>query len=169
MVAGSCLPRACRSTGPNRWRRCSRGQSVRCPALVLHRPDASGTPLAAAEALAAALPNSRLELLAGTSSHLFGEYPDEVVQRIVEFVEDPSAQQGSRPRGRGASAAASGLSPRETEVLRCLAAGDTNAEIARRLGLSVNTVERHVTNLYRKIDARSRSDAIAFAIRMGMV
>ncbi|MBV9544010.1 MAG: alpha/beta fold hydrolase [Chloroflexi bacterium] len=147
----------------------SEAQAVRCPALVLHRPDASGTPLGAAETLAAALPDCRLELLPGTSSHLFGEHPDEVVQRIVQFIANPSAPPTSRPPGRAASGAERGLSPREADVLRCLAAGDSNGEIARRLGLSVNTVERHVTNVYRKIDARSRSDATAFAIRTGIV
>ena len=44
----------------------------------------------------------------------------------------------------------------------------TNAEIALRLALSVHTVERHVANLYRKIDARGRADATAFAVRQGI-
>jgi DNA-binding NarL/FixJ family response regulator len=59
----------------------------------------------------------------------------------------------------------SGLSPREVEVLRRIAAGESNGEIAQHLHLSINTVERHVTNVYRKIDARSRAEATAFAIR----
>ena len=61
-----------------------------------------------------------------------------------------------------------GLTGREVEVLRMLAAGMTNAEIAGGLGLSVNTIERHVGNVYRKIDARGRADATAFAIRRGI-
>jgi DNA-binding CsgD family transcriptional regulator len=60
---------------------------------------------------------------------------------------------------------AGGLTPRELEVLRHLAAGDANQEIATRLGLSVHTVERHVANIYRKIDARGRADATAYALR----
>ena len=60
------------------------------------------------------------------------------------------------------------LSPRETEVLQLLAGGDTNGQIAARLGLSINTVERHVVNLYRKIDARGRAEATAWAIRNGV-
>jgi DNA-binding CsgD family transcriptional regulator len=62
-----------------------------------------------------------------------------------------------------------GLTARQVEVLRMLAAGMTNAEIAGGLGLSVNTIERHVGNVYRKIDARGRADATAFAIRRGLV
>lgn len=56
-----------------------------------------------------------------------------------------------------------GLTPREVEVLRLVAAGMTNKEIAARLVLSVPTVERHVANIYGKIGAGRRYDAIAFA------
>ena len=60
------------------------------------------------------------------------------------------------------------LTPRELEVLRLVAAGASNGEIAATLGLSINTVERHVGNIYRKIDARGRADATAYAIRRGL-
>jgi DNA-binding CsgD family transcriptional regulator len=60
------------------------------------------------------------------------------------------------------------LSRRELEVLRWLAAGETNRQIARRLGLSPHTIERHVANLYRKIGARGRADATAYALRNGL-
>ena len=56
-----------------------------------------------------------------------------------------------------------GLSPREIEVLRLLAGGRTNREIADALFLSARTVERHITNLYAKIGAQNRAEAIAFA------
>ena len=61
-----------------------------------------------------------------------------------------------------------GLTPREQEVLRLLAAGESNRQIARRLGLSPHTIERHVANLYRKIGARGRADATAYALRSGL-
>jgi DNA-binding CsgD family transcriptional regulator len=47
------------------------------------------------------------------------------------------------------------LTPRETEVLRLLAAGRTSSEISRELTLSVRTVGRHITNIYGKIGART--------------
>ncbi|HZU76167.1 MAG TPA: AAA family ATPase [Dehalococcoidia bacterium] len=67
-----------------------------------------------------------------------------------------------------ARVAPAGLTPREIEVLRLIAAGCSNREIAERLVLSTNTVERHITNLYAKIDARGKADATAFAIRHGI-
>jgi DNA-binding CsgD family transcriptional regulator len=58
-----------------------------------------------------------------------------------------------------------GLTPREAEILRLLAGGRTNREIADTLVLSVHTIERHLANAYRKIGARNRADATAFALR----
>jgi DNA-binding CsgD family transcriptional regulator len=58
-----------------------------------------------------------------------------------------------------------GLTPRELEILRAVATGQSNREIASTLVLSVHTVERHIANIYRKIDARNRAEATAFALR----
>jgi DNA-binding NarL/FixJ family response regulator len=67
------------------------------------------------------------------------------------------------------SALPAGLTSREAEVLRLVAKGQSNKEIAAELMLSVRTVERHITNLYGKIDARGKADATAYAIRQGLV
>ncbi len=56
-----------------------------------------------------------------------------------------------------------GLTAREVEVLRLVARGRTNKEIAVDLVLSLGTIERHITNIYAKIDARGRADATAYA------
>ena len=61
-----------------------------------------------------------------------------------------------------------GLTAREVEVLRLAATGRSNREVADALYLSVRTVERHIENIYRKIDAHSRADATAFALRHGL-
>jgi DNA-binding CsgD family transcriptional regulator len=55
------------------------------------------------------------------------------------------------------------LSPREREVLRLLASGSRNKDIARTLGISDNTVKFHVSNLLRKAGARSRAELVAQA------
>jgi predicted ATPase/DNA-binding NarL/FixJ family response regulator len=60
------------------------------------------------------------------------------------------------------------LTAREDEVLRLVAAGRSNREIADELVLSVRTVERHITNLYAKIGARGKADATAYAFRHGL-
>jgi DNA-binding CsgD family transcriptional regulator len=61
-----------------------------------------------------------------------------------------------------------GLTDRETEVLRCLADGLRNAEIAARLVISVKTVDHHVSAVLAKLGVRSRYDAGKEAIRLGL-
>jgi DNA-binding CsgD family transcriptional regulator len=60
------------------------------------------------------------------------------------------------------------LTPREREVLRLLADGLTNRQIAERLVVSEHTVHRHVANLLRKLDLPSRTAAAAHAVRSGV-
>jgi DNA-binding CsgD family transcriptional regulator len=67
------------------------------------------------------------------------------------------------------SARVAGLTAREAEVLRLVARGQSNKEIAAELVLSVRTVERHITNLYGKIDARGKADATAYAFKHGLL
>ena len=57
------------------------------------------------------------------------------------------------------------LTRRELDVLRLLAEGLTNAEIAQRLFISPKTVEHHVGRIYRKLDVKTRSEAAAYAAR----
>lgn len=61
------------------------------------------------------------------------------------------------------------LTEREVMVLRLLADGQSNPEIAAALAISVKTVERHTVNIYAKIGARNRVDATAYALRHGLV
>jgi two-component system, NarL family, response regulator LiaR len=61
------------------------------------------------------------------------------------------------------------LTERETEVLRLLARGKANKQIARELFVAVSTVKTHVNNLYRKLDISSRTQAALYAARIGLV
>jgi DNA-binding NarL/FixJ family response regulator len=54
-------------------------------------------------------------------------------------------------------------------VLRLVAGGSSNKQIATTLGITLGTVERHITNLYRKLGARGRADAVMAAVAMGLV
>lgn len=67
-----------------------------------------------------------------------------------------------------APAAPYGLTERELTVLRHIAAGRSNHEIASALFLSVRTIERHAENVYGKLGVRGRSEAIALAVRDGL-
>ncbi|SED55436.1 regulatory protein, luxR family [Rhizobiales bacterium GAS188] len=61
------------------------------------------------------------------------------------------------------------LTPREIEVLALLAEGASNKLIASRLGISVHTAKFHVGSLLDKLDATGRTDAIAHAVRIGVI
>jgi DNA-binding NarL/FixJ family response regulator len=70
---------------------------------------------------------------------------------------------------RDAALLAGQLTPRELEVLEILVRGGSNAEIARELALSPNTVRTHVQSILTKLQVRSRLEAAAFAVRFGIV
>jgi DNA-binding NarL/FixJ family response regulator len=61
-----------------------------------------------------------------------------------------------------------GLTEREAEVLRLVAEGRTNREIAAALHLSEKTVARHLSNIFVKLRVKSRAAATAFALREGI-
>lgn len=59
------------------------------------------------------------------------------------------------------------LSPRETTVLRLIAWGHTNKEIAKHLGISVKTIEAHRYNGFRKLNLTGRSGLVRYAVGAG--
>ncbi len=61
------------------------------------------------------------------------------------------------------------LTPRETEVLELLAAGDSNQTIAEKLVITVRTVKKHTGNIYGKLNAESRTQAVARAHQLGLL
>jgi putative two-component system response regulator len=70
---------------------------------------------------------------------------------------------------RTSSAPASDLRPRELEVLRLMAAGASNKVLAADLYLSLNTVRNHVQSILYKLDAHSKLEAVATAVRAGLI
>lgn len=62
-----------------------------------------------------------------------------------------------------------GLTARELEVLALLGEGASNKEIARRLAISVHTAKFHVASILDKLDATGRTDAVAHAVRLGLL
>ncbi len=62
-----------------------------------------------------------------------------------------------------------GLTGREIEILKLLATGLANKQIARRLGISEKTVRNHVSHMYEKLQIYDRSQAVLYAVRKGLV
>ncbi len=81
----------------------------------------------------------------------------------------PDAARVERLLGRSPGPPEHGLSARELEVLRLLAAGKSNRQIAETLVISEHTVARHVQNIFRKLRLTSRTAATAFAFEHDLV
>jgi NarL family two-component system response regulator YdfI len=73
------------------------------------------------------------------------------------------------PVPRAAMQPAESLTPREIEVLRLLADGESNKIVAYRLGISEHTVKFHVTSIMAKLGAGSRTEAVTLGIRQGLI
>jgi DNA-binding NarL/FixJ family response regulator len=72
------------------------------------------------------------------------------------------------PRREPARPPALGLTPRETHVVALIAAGAPNKQIARQLGLSMNTVKSHIRTAYRSMGVTSRTQAVLWAVDHGI-
>ena len=82
-----------------------------------------------------------------------------IARKVVQFF-----QQGSQARKEGDE-----LSVREREVLQLVAEGHGNQSIARKLTLSVKTVEAHKSHICQKLGVRGRTELIKYAIRKGLI
>lgn len=135
---------------------------VQVPALVLYRRGIAWLPAETASALAARLPDARLTVLDGDSTAPYLGDTEPIAVAIDDFLRDtaPPVPVHLLPDG---------LTAREIEVLRLIAGGQTNDEIAAALVLSVRTVEQHIRNIYRKIHARGRADATAYTLTRGLL
>jgi DNA-binding CsgD family transcriptional regulator len=88
---------------------------------------------------------------------------------LVQADDGPDALIVAAPEVTSKGVAETGLTPRELEVLALLAEGASNKLIARRLGISAHTAKYHVASLLEKLDAVSRTDAVAHAARIGVL
>lgn len=102
---------------------------------------------------------------------------DEAPEKVVEAVRaaakgeawfSPSVMTKVAAWARGEQPKLCGLTEREREVLRLVAAGKTNKEIARSLQISAKAVEKHLSEIFAKLNVSSRSAAAAWAVREGL-
>ena len=112
----------------------------------------------------------------------FGNFPQAVLQvvnggasitpnlarRLLHKLEQPQ-EPHVRTVGGGAHTLKDKLSDREKEVLKMVASGYTSAEIGTRLMISYQTVNTHIKNMYRKLQVRSRAQAVNSAAHMGLL
>ena len=152
---------------------------LKVPTLVLHRNGIPWLPVQIARELASRIPDARLTVMEGESTAPYlgdteatalavdaflGEGQEERTERLGAWA--PGAEQEEPRRAR---AYPGSLTAREAEVLRRLAGGQTNNEIAGELHVSARTVERHVANIYAKIGARGRANATAYALTHNLI
>jgi DNA-binding NarL/FixJ family response regulator len=122
---------------------------------------------------AATIPNARTVFFDDAHGGWIGD-PPPALTAIEEFLSEAgvtSVIEVARKQvgvSTGESEPTRRLTPREAEVLRLIAAGRSNQQIADQLVLSLRTVERHITNLYAKIGAHGKADATAYALRHGI-
>jgi DNA-binding CsgD family transcriptional regulator len=135
---------------------------VRAPTLVLHARGDGVVPIAEGHILAAGIPGAQFIELDSNNHVLLENEPawERFCSEVLEFMglKGPSGEEGS---------AFTSLSPREREVLKLIAEGLGNAQIAERLTISEKTVRNHVSNLFDKLGVWTRAQAIVFAIERG--
>ena len=148
---------------------------IQVPTLVLHARDDARVPFEQGRQLGALIPGSRFVGL-DSSNHLLLESEPawRVVFKEVRTFLDPAADHAAESMTADAVDAdvphplPAGLTAREAEVLRLIAAGRSNRGIADELFITPNTVANHVKNILSKTDSTNRTEAAAFAVEHGL-
>ncbi len=133
--------------------------AVTAPSLVLHRRGDRTVPIGRGRELASLLPNARFVALSGDAHLPWHDDQRDLQRALAGFLDDAAA---AEPNGT------SPLSRRETEVLRLVAAGLSNREIATALRLGYGTVKTHVSHLLTKLDCRDRAQLVMYAYESGL-
>jgi pimeloyl-ACP methyl ester carboxylesterase/DNA-binding CsgD family transcriptional regulator len=143
---------------------CDQLPLVKAPTLVVHRREDRAIPYRLGREVAAGIRGAMLVPLEGSAHFPWAGNADSVVRalRAVLAVE-------SEPGCAAGEPAAVLLSRREREVLKLVANGLSDREIAEQLIVSPHTVHRHVANIRHKLGRGSRAAAVAEAARLGLL
>jgi pimeloyl-ACP methyl ester carboxylesterase/DNA-binding CsgD family transcriptional regulator len=138
--------------------------------LVLHEPAFPFGAFDLCQEVATAIHDAQLIVVEEKS--IAGRVHDRHVHTIDQFLRGNTVTESRPPAPAcppsGRPVVPVRLTARELQVQRQDAAGSTNKQIAADLAVAVSTVERHLVNLYTKINARGRADAVAYALRHGL-
>ncbi len=137
--------------------------AIEAPTLVVHRRDDRAIPFGLGQDVAARVRGAMFVALDGIDHFPWRGDMVTVAQAILSFLT------GERHAESRAEPGLPALSAREIEVLRLVARGMNDQEIARQLVLSVHTVHRHVANVRQKLDVPSRTAAAARAAKAGLI
>jgi LuxR family transcriptional regulator, maltose regulon positive regulatory protein len=88
---------------------------------------------------------------------------------LAAYFQEENGRQSLRARTLPGDTLIKPLSERELEVLRLVAAGKTNQEIANELFISIGTVKRHTVNIFTKLDVKNRTEAVAKARQLDLL
>jgi DNA-binding NarL/FixJ family response regulator len=105
----------------------------------------------------------------GASGYLTKEHAPELILEAVRAVARGEVRWFVQPNASEPSPPSSDLTPRETDILRLMAKGHSNTSIAEELSLAESTIRKHATQIYRKINAESAREAIAWAWQNGIM
>lgn len=148
----------------------ARLREVRARTLVLHSRDDARIPFEQGRLLAAGIPGARFIALE-SRNHIFLEnepaWP-RVREVIAEFL-GHDAGDAPGPSGEAHGARFDELTGREREILRLVATGAANLQIARKLFISEKTVRNHLTRIFDKLGVSSRAQAIVLARDSGFM
>ena len=112
----------------------------------------------------------RRALRAGAKGYLLkGAQPEQIVETVRRVAAGESLVSAKIARTLTESLAHPELSTRELQVLRHMAAGESNKEIGQRLNITEHTVKAHVQSILGKLDAAGRTEAIAVAVKRGLI
>jgi pimeloyl-ACP methyl ester carboxylesterase/DNA-binding CsgD family transcriptional regulator len=143
---------------------------IQVPTLVMHRSGDRAVPFDLGRGLASRIPGATFVALDGTDHFPWFGDAAAVARAVLEFVGVDNPQvEISAPTGGDGIRTETELSDRELTVLKLVAAGLSDSEIAERLVLSPHTVHRHVANIRTKLGLPSRAAAAAHAARLGLI